>query len=206
MSILQLCSQVVQDQSKGLTPLGTLPCCRDNQGFAKVYEAVRTAEQEFNLNLPTLAYLAVLRTCSTDGSVRAARFALRIVEGLKVRAPPISLATLPSGTSALLHSNALRPHPTDAAACTAERQAGRSAQACTCHAVISFSPIHSVCRDAVPKMQGQHTRAWLLLVQTSYVAAGRKGLNLAAMACKNAADKEPALLDDAVRCVLLGCP
>jgi hypothetical protein len=41
-----------------------------------------------------------------------------------------------------------------------------------------------------------------VLAQTSYVSAGRKGLNLAAIACKNAADKEPALLDDAVRCVL----
>ena len=42
-----------------------------------------------------------------------------------------------------------------------------------------------------------------VLAQTSHVSAGRKGLNLAAVACKNAADKEPALLDDAVRCVLL---
>ena len=67
------------------SPAASCCCCRDNQSFAKVYNAVRVAEQEFNLNLPTLAYLAVLRTCANDGSVQAAKFALRIVEGLKVR-------------------------------------------------------------------------------------------------------------------------
>ena len=42
-----------------------------------------------------------------------------------------------------------------------------------------------------------------LSAQTSYVSAGRKGLNFAAIACKNAAAKEPAMLDDAVKYILL---
>ena len=45
---------------------------------------MQVAEQEFNLLLPSMAYLNVLRVCATDGTEPAARFALRIVDGLRV--------------------------------------------------------------------------------------------------------------------------
>lgn len=67
-----------------------LLCCggrgrRDKQTFWKVFQSVRMAEQEFNVALPTLAYVNVLRVCASAGSPKAARFALRIVDGLLVR-------------------------------------------------------------------------------------------------------------------------
>jgi hypothetical protein len=50
-----------------------------------VYQAVQVAEQEFNLLLPNVAYLNVLRVCASDGSEPAANFAVRMIDGLKAR-------------------------------------------------------------------------------------------------------------------------
>jgi len=79
-----LIGKIRGDEVAKLTPHNA---CRDAQPHRKVHRAVQVAEQEFDLHLSQLAYINVLKACSLDTSEEAANFALKIVEGLKVRDP-----------------------------------------------------------------------------------------------------------------------
>ena len=60
-------------------------CCRDQVPYQKVYTALSVIELEFDWTLTNFAYQAVLKVCAKDMSEPAARMALRILDGLRVR-------------------------------------------------------------------------------------------------------------------------
>ena len=53
--------------------------------YQKVYGALSVIELEFDRTLTNFAYHAVLKVCAKDASEPAARMALRILDGLRVR-------------------------------------------------------------------------------------------------------------------------
>ena len=68
---------------------GVLFCCRDQVPYQKVYTALSVIELEFDWTLTNFAYQAVLRVCAKDMTEPAARMALRILDGLRVRCYPL---------------------------------------------------------------------------------------------------------------------
>ena len=70
-------------QSEGIGLAG----CRDVVPYQKVYSALSVIELEFDRTLTNFAYQAVLKVCAKDCSEPAARMALRILDGLRVRDP-----------------------------------------------------------------------------------------------------------------------
>ena len=71
-----------------------LVCCRDQVPYQKVYTALSVIELEFDWTLTNFAYQAVLKVCAKDMSEPAARMALRILDGLRVRCYPLLLACM----------------------------------------------------------------------------------------------------------------
>ena len=84
--IRQQCSQAGHVSRKGTEEL---VCCRDQVPYQKVYTALSVIELEFDWTLTNFAYQAVLKVCAKDMSEPAARMALRILDGLRVRCYPL---------------------------------------------------------------------------------------------------------------------
>ena len=101
-SLTQQCSQAGHADK---CDRAELVCCRDQVPYQKVYSALSVIELEFDWTLTNFAYQAVLKVCAKDATEPAARMALRILDGLRVRTPlcvllALCLSTLRAGRPA----------------------------------------------------------------------------------------------------------